>query len=141
MRVVFKDGREYPAKNLRNARLDAIIELQLQSGFKIPQLNERIKASEIFGGSVLYFLSVWGTDSKVSWKTLMAAEHGDLPAIVPDPGDLEAIKEAQGQADDADPQTPAAGDATPDAGDPSSPASTDNEQTPTSNGSSSGSPG
>lgn len=89
MKLILPDGRELPAKHVSTARLDAIIELQLQGGSRCSaeNLRKNIEASSMFAGAALYFLTLASAGEKVKWADVLAMTPEDLGRVKQEPGD------------------------------------------------------
>lgn len=111
MKLVLPDGRELPLKNQRTARLDAVIELQLQGGDAVSAANidANAKAAPAFAIAVLYFLTLWSAGDRVKWTEVMGLSLVDLGQVVPEPGDPGYVEPGTGDA--VDPTEPTAEDA------------------------------
>jgi hypothetical protein len=112
VKLILPDGRELPAKNIGTARVDALIELQLQTGLKSEQLNARMKASEIFVNSVLFFLTLTSAGETVKWSDVMAKSQLDFGKLELEPGDDGYKDPEAAEGDVQDPPTGPSG--TPD---------------------------
>lgn len=89
MKLILPDGRELPAKFPHTARLDAVIELQLQGGVRCSAENIKtnVKASSAFAAAVIYFLTLLSAGEKVRWVDVLALSQTDLGHPELEPGD------------------------------------------------------
>lgn len=110
------EGREISAlRNINDARIDVVMELQKQTGWGMQKLNEMGKNFDVLGAPIIVFLSLHTAGVSVKWKWLLQQTLSRLQdAVELEPGDAgyeewteEKAKESAGQAVDTPTRTTA----------------------------------
>lgn len=99
MRIKVKDVT-LEVRNIDNARLRDLIELQTQSGMNLPQIRQAGAPGSVYTPALLAFLSMRGAGHAFTWDDALDLTNEDISVLV-EPGDLRS-KEGAGE----DPQKP-----------------------------------
>jgi len=87
-------GKELRAANLDAAKIGALADLQIATGWTMPVLMEHAKL-EMVGVQILAFLTLRNAGMQVSWNDVREVALADVE-IIPEPGDdPEAVADPQ----------------------------------------------
>ncbi|MHC9046812.1 hypothetical protein ACYX8G_19680 [Microbacterium saperdae] len=87
-------GVELVTKNIHSARLRDIAELQTQTGLKLEELRDKIRAEDILGMASLLFLTLRNAGAETfTWNDALDTEMDNF-TLVQEPGDVRRAKEA-----------------------------------------------
>jgi hypothetical protein len=92
------NGRELLVKPINQARNRDLIELQVQSGLKSKEIQERAGASEFFAQVILSFLTQHNAGFRVKYDDLLDGSLADLGELIIEPGDPGQEAEAEAEA-------------------------------------------
>ncbi|MEB0303814.1 hypothetical protein QN345_00475 [Cryobacterium sp. 10I1] len=92
-------------KPINKARNRDIIEVQVQSGYKLAELMERAKASDLFATVLCSFLAQHNAGFQVKWDDLIDGTPDDIGEFVAEPGDDAAKAEAEAEANPTQPDS------------------------------------
>ncbi len=98
-------------RNIDNARLRDLAELQTQSGMKLPEIRKSRRARIGSRPAILTFLSMRGACHAFTWDDALELTNDDIKVLV-EPGDVRAQ-----EIEEADPQSPS-GASVPDGDEP-----------------------
>lgn len=111
MKLILPDGRELPAKTLPRARVDHVIDLQLQSGLGVDRIHANMQASEAFAMAVTHYLTRRAACDEITWKQVISMELHELGEGELEPGDIGYADEPQESDADPNPLASPTGDA------------------------------
>ncbi|MEZ3156855.1 hypothetical protein AB1K56_07970 [Microbacterium sp. BWR-S6Y] len=95
-------------RNIDSARIRDLVELQTQTGMKLPEIREAGKPGALLTAPVIAFLSMRGAGHAFTWEDALDLSLDEIRVVV-EPGDRPAVQEDE----QADPPQPS-GDSAPD---------------------------
>ena len=99
MTKLLVNGRELLVKRIDQARNRDLIELQLQSGYTLREIQEKGAQSDALATVVVSFLAQHNAGFKVSWDDLLDGDFDSLGKFVTEAGDDVPKAEAEAEAD------------------------------------------
>lgn len=109
MAYITVEGEQLLARNLDTARIRDVAELQRQSGWKLKDIRDAVKESDVLAPALLLFLTLAAYDRHPNWEEILDGDLKVFEGLKQDPQELAVEAERRGDVADP-PQSPSDSD-------------------------------